>query len=112
MRRICEEQQARLERFWVDPAAVHVHELLGQGSSGQVYRGWFKHRQVAIKLLSLPAASWPPDAGSGGEQQLAWLLEASDGPLTALRRELCLLSRSSVEFEHTCRWVAPQVPVL
>jgi hypothetical protein len=102
MRRICEEQHARLERFWVDPALLQVHELLGQGSGGQVFRGRFKHRQVAVKLLPLPPGAWPAGAAAG-DQQLAWLLESCCAPAAALRRELSLLSRSH-EFEHACRW--------
>jgi hypothetical protein len=97
MRQACQEQHAQLERFWVESADVRVHELLGQGSSGQVYRGTVKGRPAAIKLLALPAAEGAATAGG-----LAALLQSSDKLMAALRRELCVMARSH-EFDNTCR---------
>jgi hypothetical protein len=97
MRQACEEQRAQLERFWVEPAHLKVEELLGQGSSGQVYRGTVKGRPAAIKLLAMPAGEGAATAGG-----LAMLLQSSDKQAAALRRELCVMARSH-EFDNTCR---------
>ena len=100
MRQACQGQQEQLQRFWVDPAAVQVHELLGQGSSGQVYRGTVKGRPAAIKLLALPASEGNAVATAGS---LAGLLHSNDRVSAALRRELCVMAQSH-QFDNTCRW--------
>jgi hypothetical protein len=97
MRRICQEQQDQLQRFWVDPADVKVQELLGHGSSGQVYSGTLKGRPAAIKVLNLPAGAAAATAGG-----LSALLQSSGRLAAALRQELCVMARAQ-EFDSVCR---------
>jgi hypothetical protein len=88
-----EDMEATIRRLWLEPSQLQLHELLGQGSCGQVFRATHRQRQeVAAKLLLLPL-------GAGGVSEL---LRSSEPVAASLRRELVVLARGN-EFSGVCR---------
>ena len=93
LREQSEDMEATIRRLWLEPSQLQLHELLGQGSCGQVFRATYRQqREVAAKLLLLPL-------GAGGVSEL---LASSDPLAASLRRELVVLARGH-EFSCVCR---------
>jgi hypothetical protein len=96
MHRLCKQTIGQLEALWVDPSGITLHEEVGRGGSGEVYRATDSGgRVLAAKLITglyLPAGD------------LQSLLEAADSGTAALRRELVVMARLAQGLDGVCRW--------
>jgi hypothetical protein len=85
----------QLLMLWVDPVGIELHERIGIGSSGAVYRGTDGNgRTLAIKVLPRTELS---------NNSLAGLLEAGGEEAAMLRRELVLWQRVNQGTANICR---------
>jgi hypothetical protein len=92
LREQSEETEATIRRFWLEPTKLQLHEPLGQGSCGQVFRATYEQqREVAAKLLNV-------GVGAGG---LSELLQSSEPLMASMRRELVVMARAH-QFSFVC----------
>jgi hypothetical protein len=89
------ETEATIRRFWLEPSELQLHEPLGQGSSGQVFRATYQQREVAAKLLGVGVGVGVGTAG------LSELLQSSEPLVASMRRELVVMARPH-QFSFVC----------